>query len=128
MTHSARGSFTIDHQESTPAPWDGGAMSRTRFTKTFSGELVGSSVVETIMLKGDGDGPMAYVGLERIACAVGERTGTFLLLHSATANGAEHTTLWTIVPGSGTDDLRGIRGTFQILDQHAFVLEYDLGG
>ena len=128
MSRSARGSFVIDHQESEPARWEGGAMSRTRFTKTFAGEMVGSSVVETIMLKGDGDGPMAYVGLERIECAVGERAGTFLLLHSATAYGAEHDTSWTIVPGSGTGGLRGIRGTFQILGGLAFALDYDVDG
>ncbi len=128
LTSRASGAFTIDKQESTPADWEGGTMSHTRLAKTFRGELAGSGVVESIMLRLDGDGPAAYVGLERIDCTLEHRSGTFLLLHSATALGSDQVASWTIVPGSGTGELGAIRGRLQILDQHAFVLDYELNG
>jgi len=128
LARHARGVFTVDTQVATPAAWEGGAMSHTRLVKTFTGEMAGSGVVESIMLKVDGDGPAAYVGLELIDCTLEQRRGTFLLMHAATANGSEQAGSWTIVPGSGTGELRAIRGRFQILEDHAFILDYDLDG
>lgn len=128
LPRHARGAFTVDTQVATPAEWHGGAMSHTRLVKTFTGEMAGSGVVESIMLKIDDGGPAAYVGLELIDCTLEHRRGTFVLLHSATARGSEQAGSWTIVPGSGTGELHDIRGRFQILEDHAFVLDYDLDG
>ena len=69
---------------------------------------------------------LAYVGLERIEGTLHGRTGTFVLLHSATGSQGEQHGSWTIVPGSGGGELAGIRGSGEITDQHDFVLEYAL--
>ena len=125
MNH-ARSSFTVDHRDASPVIWEGGAMSRSRFAKMFTGDLVGSSVVEATMLMLENAGPVAYVGLERIEGTLHGRTGTFVLLHSATGSPGENHGSWTIVPGSGGGELAGIRGSGEITDQHDFVLEYAL--
>jgi hypothetical protein len=126
MPKLANSAFKIDRQDATPAAWEGGNISRTRWAKTFTGQLTGSSVVEAVMLKLDDAGPAAYVGLERIACTLDGRLGTFVLLHACTAAGDDHSTSWTIVPGSGTGELAGIRGHGEIKPNHDFVLHYDL--
>ena len=44
--NQARSSFTVDDRDASPVIWEGGAMSRSRFAKMFTEDLVGSSVVE----------------------------------------------------------------------------------
>ncbi len=125
MTH-AKSAFTVDDRDATPVEWDGGEMSRTRFAKTFTGDLVGSSVVEATMLMMENAGPVAYVGLERIEGSLHGRAGTFVLLHAASGHGGEQVASWTVVAGSGTGELAGIRGSGEITDQHDLVLNYEL--
>lgn len=125
MPQTANGAFTIDKRDTTATPWEGGQMTRTRWHKTFTGDLTGTSVIEATMLGLDDGGPAVYVGLERIAGTLHGREGTFILLHAATNHGNDNTTLWTIVRGSGTGQLAGIRGEAEILAKHGFVLTYD---
>jgi Protein of unknown function (DUF3224) len=127
MPHRATSAFTIDQKDAEPAVWRGGQMSRTRWQKTFTGDLTGTSVVEAIMLGLDEGGPMVYVGIERFDCTVEGRTGTFVLLHSATHHGSGGLATWTIVPGSGTGELTGIRGHGEMLPKHEFALSYEIG-
>lgn len=130
MTERAEGAITVDHRDETPAAWEGGAVTRARWTKVFTGEVAGTSVIEFIMGTLDPDGrgqtPRVYLGVERFEGTVQGRKGTFVIVHSATAYGEDHHPSWTILTGSGTGELAGITGTAQILPNHDFVLEYDL--
>jgi hypothetical protein len=126
MPIQSNSSFKIDKHDATPAEWVGGQLGHNRFAKTFTGDLVGTSVVEAVMLRVE-NGPATYVGLERVDCTLGGRKGTFLLMHSATYNGDDRTASWKIIAGSGTGELAGIRGEAQILPNHEFVLNYELG-
>ncbi len=103
-------------------------MSRTRFVKTFTGELTGTGIVEAVMLRTDDDGPAVYVGIERIEGTLHWQAGSFLPLHSATMLGGEQAASWTIVPGSGTGGLAGISGSGEITPDHDLVLDYQLSG
>ena len=127
MPDVAKSAFTVDKRDMLPVEWEGGQMSRTRFFKTFTGELSGTSVVEAIMAGLSNNGPMVYVAIERFDCTLRGRKGTFVLTHSATSHGSEQTGLWTIVAGSGTGELAGLRGHGEILPNHDFVLTYELG-
>jgi hypothetical protein len=126
MPTRANSSFTIDNRDAEPTPWEGGQMSRTRLTKTFTGDLVGTSVVEAIMLGMEDGGPAVYVGVEQFDCALHGRKGTFLLTHSATMHGADSASSWTVVPGSGTGELAGLDGDAEITPEHDFLLDYTL--
>ncbi|GHF21903.1 hypothetical protein GCM10017786_65050 [Amycolatopsis deserti] len=105
-------------------------MARTRWLKEFTGDLEGTSVVEAIMLQVEpppgGEASAIYVGIERFECSVHGRKGSFLLTHNATAHGDDSGGEWTIVPGSGGDELTGITGRGEILPDHHFVLDYRL--
>jgi hypothetical protein len=130
MQTRATGTFTVDSWE--PEPYDeadGATLARVQLKKTFGGDLVGTSVVEMLSAQAQ-DGSAAYVALERITGTVHGRSGTFVLQHCATMTGGGGSGSWTVVPGSGTGELRGLRGSAR-LDQlpeggHMISLEYEL--
>lgn len=130
MTNHATSTFTIDTWDAQPYDErDGVALSRTRVTKTFRGELEGESTAELLMAVAP-HGSAAYVGFERISGRLHGRAGSFVLHHTASGARGEQSASWTIVPDSGTGALAGIRGEAHITGEpgapHTFVLEYDL--
>jgi hypothetical protein len=102
----SKSSFVIDKKDVQPVEWQGGQMSHTRFYKTFTGDLAGTSVVEAMMMAGENDGASVYVGIERFECAVDGKAGTFILTHAATWPGREPAT-WLASP----DTRRSCRST-----------------
>lgn len=130
MHRRAQGAFTIDERTETPVEWQNANMRRARWTKTFTGDLAGTSYIEFTMGELDSvpEAPVArvYVGIERIDGVLHGRKGSFVVVHVGTSLGTDHEASWTVLPGSGTGELAGITGTAQILPNHDFVLEYDL--
>lgn len=110
-THHAAATFTVDAWEEAPQPAfpeEAGVLQAT-LRKTFAGDLVGTSTV--LMLMTQNDEARAYVAQEYVTAALHGRKGTFILQHSAVDEGGEARGAWLIVPGSGTGDLEGLRGT-----------------
>src|SRR5215207_5613056 len=97
----AMSAFVIDSKDVQPVKWQGGQMSHTRFYKTFTGEVAGTSIVEAIMMAGENDGASVYVGIERFDGSVHGKMGTFLLTHAATHHASGGGADWKIVAGSG---------------------------
>jgi hypothetical protein len=126
MPNRAKSAFTIDNRETTPADWEGGQCQRARWLKTYTGELAGTGVLEAIMMGLEGGDPAVYMGAERIEGTLQGRKGSFVALHSATSSAGKHVKSWTILTGSGTDELAGISGSGEIKSNHDFVLEYEL--
>lgn len=128
MNTRATGTFDIDTWDAIPFDeGEGATLTRTRVTKTFHGEIEGHSTAELLMASAP-EGSAAYVGFERIVARVGDRAGSFVLQHNATsARGAQSAT-WTVMPDSGTGELRGLRGTATITQEpggvHTFTLDY----
>ncbi|MBX6357391.1 MAG: DUF3224 domain-containing protein [Micromonosporaceae bacterium] len=79
------------------------------------------------------DGTSSYVTLMQFTGRLGEREGSFVLSGSGTYDGTHARGESTVVPGSGTGDLAGLRGTAVSVSTHAdypympLTLEYDLG-
>jgi hypothetical protein len=132
MTEHAKGTFTIDGwDQETFDESEGATLARATVTKTFTGDLAGTSTTRIMMCNTQVETSAAYVGFERFSGTVGARAGTFVLHHSATADAeAGQALYWAIVPDSGTGDLRTIRGAGQIIvgadGAHAYTLEYTL--
>ncbi|MGW0859034.1 DUF3224 domain-containing protein [Streptomyces sp. NPDC002690] len=108
----------------------GAALGRVRMSKTFRGGLAGTSTVHMLSVA-DSDGrPAAYVAVERFTGELDGRKGSFVLQHSAPGSHGEQIVI-RVAPGTGSGDLAGITGVFEI-DQseegsHSYVLDYTLG-
>ena len=130
MSTHAAGTFEIESWDEQPYEEHYGTrLTRTRLTKTFSGDVEGESAAELLMAYGSEEGSAAYVGLERVTGSVHGRSGSFVLRHSAAMEGGEGNSSLDVVPDSGTGELRGLRGEARISVEpgggHSFTLEYD---
>jgi len=74
------------------------------------------------------DGSASFVGLEGIVGRSGDCSGSFILRHAGTFEGGTSKATWIVVPGSGTGELRGLRGdggcTSAHADHYPILLEF----
>ncbi len=130
MNRHATATFDITGWDETryDQPGDGPKLLRATVRKTFRGDVEGESTAELLMCQAD-DGSAGYVAMERVTGRIGDRSGSFVVQHGATRDSASSATFGTVVPGSGTGDLRGLRGeaSYRHDEQGAtFTLDYDL--
>ena len=107
----------------------GAKLTRASVTNSFHGDIEGEGTLEYLMTYRD-DGSASYVGLERVVGRIGDRAGSFVLQHSGTFAGGAAKTTWSVVPGSATGDLRGLRGEGGFVAHHgepsaSYTLDYD---
>ena len=131
MSMRATGTFEIGDWDEDPYDERGGVkLSRTRVTKVFRGDVEGESVADLLMAYVAEEGSAAYAGFERVVGSVHSRSGSFVLHHSATMTRGEGEASLSVVPDSGTGELRGLRGDARITREpgggHTFTLDYDL--
>ena len=109
----------------------GGAVSIGRVTvqKQLHGALEATSVVHMIGVRTPVDGMGGYVAVERVTGTLEGKRGTFVLQHGGTMTGGKPTLVVTVVPGSGTGELRGLRGTFEITieaGKHFYAFDWSI--
>ncbi len=109
--HHATGGIDVKTYEPTPydQPAEGPALVRIHVVETFSGDIEGEGVAEFLQTT-RGEDEASFVGVERVTGSVGGRSGTFVLQDQGTLTGTAVTGTWHVVPGSGTGQLRGLRG------------------
>jgi hypothetical protein len=125
----AEAPFTNDRYDEEPyGEADGAELSRVHISRTFSGELEGSSAAELMIAKSEGGG--GYVGHDRVTGALQGRAGGFVFQHTGLMGPKGVTNTGTIVPGTGTGELEGITGEGTMLaddeGNHTLTLEYEL--
>ncbi len=125
MAH-ATGSFEVKLAPQTSDP----PLGRFLFDKEFHGGLQGSSKGEMLTAGSGAPGSSGgYVALEEFTGTLDGRKGTFILQHSGTmAGGAPQLTI-TVVPDSGTGELKGLTGKMNITiadGKHSYDFEYTL--
>ena len=84
-------------------------LTRAAVTKTFTGDIDGEGQVEYLMMYGN-DGSAAFVGLERIVGHVAGKAGSFVLQRTGVFENGMAKESYAVIPGSGTGELRGLRG------------------
>ena len=130
MSTHARATFKVKSWDEKPYDemTGGPKLTRASITKSFQGDIEGEGTLEYLMIHRD-DGTANFVGLERIVGRVGDRSGSFVLQHSGTFESSMAEATWFVVPGSGTGDLRGLRGEGGFASGHAdsypITLDYD---
>ena len=126
--HHAKGRITVKTYE--PKVFDevpgGPSVTDIHVTETFVGDIDGDGVVHFV--QAGSDGSASFVGIERVRGSIHGKKGTFLLQDHGSVAGKEVKGEWFVVPGSGTGELRGLRGEggFKAeLGQHANIwLDY----
>ena len=84
-------------------------LTRVSSTNAFKGGVEGEGTLEYLVAYRDGNSG-SFVGLERVIGRIDGRSGSFVLQHNGTFEGRTARGDWFVVPGSGTGDLRGLRG------------------
>jgi hypothetical protein len=130
MKTHASATFALNAWDEKPLDERNGLpkLTRASVSKSYEGDITGEGKLEYLMMYRD-DGSASFIGLERVVGSVGERPGSFVLQHSGTFKGGVATVTLLVVPGSGTGDLRGLRGDggFAVGHQQPFsiTLDYD---
>jgi hypothetical protein len=105
-------------------------LTRASVLYTFDGELSGEGRLEYLMAYLPDESAL-FLGYQRFVGRVGTREGSFIFRHGGRfANGIASDT-WTVVEGSGTGALAGIRGQVEFSaaqqDSYEIIFEYDFG-
>jgi len=104
-------------------------LTRASVTKSYTGDIEGQGQVEYLMMYRS-DGSAAFVGLERVDGRLRGRTGTFVLQRTGVFEGGQARESYSVIPGSATGELAGLRGEGKSALGHAteypFTLNYEL--
>jgi hypothetical protein len=128
----AQGKFDIASWDEEPYVEIDEARKLTRATVTqrFSGDITGEGSVQWLMFYRT-DGTADFVGLQRVVGQLGDREGSFVLHTDGSFDGSTASAEWTVVRGSGTDDLDGLQGTGRMEapmgSTASYELDYTLG-
>jgi hypothetical protein len=104
--------ITVHKYEPVPydEPEDGPVLNRIHAEESFSGDITGDGVVEFLQAA-RADGTASFVGIERVTGSIAGKAGSFLLQDQGTVADGLVSGEWFVVPGSGTGELAGLRGT-----------------
>ena len=126
----AKGTFDV---KVTPQPdadkAEGSTLGRMTLDKQLKGDLEATGKGQMLTAMTDVKGSAGYVAIERITGTLAGRKGSFVLQHTGTMQGKTQALSITVVPDSGTGELVGIEGKFQIaIDEgkHSYDFEYTL--
>ena len=130
MKQSANARFAInswDEKLYSQDP-DQPRLTRASVARTFTGDIEGQGQVEYLMMY-RGDGSASFVGLERFVGRLAGKAGTFVLQRTGAFESGQARESYSVIPGSGTGELRGLRGdgTSDVGHgtEHPFMLSYE---
>ena len=130
MQHTAKGKFEITMQ--SPPPGEGAgrvAVGRMLMDKQYSGAFTGVGQGEMLSAGNPAAGSAGYVAIEHVTGTLGKLSGSFALQHAGVMHDGDSELAVSIVPGSGTGELRAIAGILKIEmveRQHFYELAYTL--
>ena len=99
-------------RESEAEPYDqtvSPELVELRLTETFIGDIEGESPVRAFQVVRT-DKSASQVSIQRFRGKLGGRRGTFVLQGSEIVENGKIKATWSVVPGSATDELVGLRG------------------
>lgn len=122
----ARGTFDVKLSPQADDRAATGPFSRLILNKQFQGDLQASSTGQMLGAE-TGQGSGGYVALEYVTGTLNGLRGSFVLQHVGTMRKGSARLDVTVVPESGTEQLKGIIGTMTILneaDKHSYSFEF----
>ena len=131
MKKVANARFTIKSWDEKPyseGP-DMPKLTRASVTKTYTGDIEGEGQVEYLMMYRS-DGSASFVGLERVVGRFAGKTGAFVLQRTGVFESGQSKESYSVIPGSTTGELRGLKGDGVSAlghgNEYPFTLHYDL--
>jgi hypothetical protein len=134
MSTHAKSTFAIknwDEKTWEGQPYNevsGAKITRADVTKSLQGDIEGESTLQYLMSYHE-NGTVSFVGLERIVGSIGGRSGSFVLQRIGADEDGVVKETYSVVPGSGTGDLKGLRGKGSAslgeqAEHYPFTLDY----
>jgi Protein of unknown function (DUF3224) len=106
----AKAKITVQSSEANPYDQAAGpVLVELRLSETFTGDIEGESPVRALQIQ-RANKSASLVSMQRFRGKLGGREGTFVLQGSEIVENGMIKATWFVVPGSGTDDLSGLRG------------------
>ena len=131
MRQTANARFAITSWDEKPYSEGEGLPKLTRASviKTLTGDIEGESQSEYLMMYRE-DGSASFVGLERVVGRMDGKSGTFVLERTGAFENGQAKESYTVVGGSATGELSGLRGEGSSDVghglEHPFSLNYEL--
>jgi len=131
MKKTANARFAIKSWDEKPYSegQDQPKLTRASVIKTYTGDIEGEGQVEYVMMYRS-DGSAAFVGLERVAGRIGDKTGSFVLQRTGLFESGQAKEAYSVIPGSATGDLQGlVADGYSAVGhgmEHPFTLSYEL--
>lgn len=132
MTHHATGQFDVKiAPEGQPDTGEGSVLGQYTLEKTYRGGLDGPSKGSMLTAGSTStQGSAAYAAVERFTGTVDGKKGSFAMVHRGTMSAAGQHMMISIVPDSGSGELKGIAGELSIKvakdGTHSYDLAYTL--
>lgn len=130
MSELAKGEFVVKLLplafEGQP---EGSSIGRMSIDKTISGDLVATTKGQMLSAMTEVKGSAGYVAIEKVEGELKGKKGTFVLQHTGTMNRGSPSLSVTVVPDSGTGELVGLAGQFNIIiaaGKHTYEFVYTL--
>ena len=128
----AKGSFKVKLQ---PLPFEGQepgtSLARMSIDKDISGDLSATTRGQMLAAGTGTPGSAGYVAIERVEGSLHGKQGSFALMHTGLMARGTPSLKVSVVPDSGTGELTGLAGDFDILisaGQHNYEFRYTLAG
>ncbi len=131
MTIHVTGPFDVKLlPQDAPDKAEGSTLGRMSIDKHYHGDLEAQGTGQMLTALTDVKDSAGYVAIERITGTLNGKTGSFVMQHSGTLDhGAQHLSV-TVVPDSGTGQLKGITGKMGVIiaadGKHSYEFEYTL--
>jgi hypothetical protein len=127
MTRTAKGTFEIqDWDEQTYQQLDGGGkLTEAKVTQKFTGDIQGEGKVIWLMAYPDPK-TATFVGIQRVVGSIDGKKGSFLIQTIGDFDGKTAKGNWSLIAGSGTDELAGISGEGSFGAPHGSTAEYQI--
>lgn len=130
MNETATGEFVV---QLLPLAFEGQSegskLGRMSIDKTISGDLVATTKGQMLSAMTEIKGSAGYVAIEKVEGSLKGKKGTFVLQHTGTMNQGSPSLSVTVVPDSGTGELVGLAGQFNIIIAagiHSYEFTYTL--
>jgi len=127
MIKTAKGTFEIKNwDEKTYQELErGGKLTEAKVTQKFTGDIQGEGSVVWLMAYNDPN-TATFVGIQRVVGSIGGKKGSFLIETTGFFDGKTAQGDWSLIDGSGTDELAGISGEGSFGAPHGSTAEYQI--